>query len=113
MLTDVYLHGEIGSKYGHRHAFDIANAKQAARALACNYRGFEQDFRTGTYRVLLGDIHTGHELDVDSLDFRVGTRPVHIIPVAAGAGGRGGGKAIVGVALLAVATGGAAAAGLP
>lgn len=108
MLTDVHLHGALGDKYGRLHQFDIANVPQATRALAANYKGFFEDFKDGQYEVYIGD----HALDEESLRLRIGRgRPVHIIPVVAGAGsGKGGVKAVAGIALLAIATGGAAAA---
>lgn len=108
MLTDVHLHGALGDKYGALHKFDIANVGQAAKALAANYPGFYADFVDGQYEVYIGE----QAIDEESLRIRIGHgRPVHIIPIVAGAGrGKGGIKAVAGIALLAVATAGAGAA---
>lgn len=107
MLTDVFLHGELGVKYGTHHRFDINNACQAARALAANYKEFYRDFVDGFYIIKVGD----EELSDNALQRAINKeRPVHIIPVVGGSKKGGGVKAIAGIALLAVATGGAAAA---
>lgn len=107
MLTEVHLHGALGAKYGAIHNFDIANAQQACKALAANYKEFFGDFKDGFYELRIGDM----TVDEETMRLRIGRgRPVHIIPVAAGAKRGGGIKVIAGIALLAVATAGAGAA---
>lgn len=111
MLHDIHLYGSLAEKYGHTHKFDIDTAPEAARALAANYKTFRADFIEGNYRVVIGDLDTGTDLTEEILDFRIGHRhAVHIIPLAMGAKNGGGIKAIAGIALLTVATWGAAAA---
>lgn len=106
MLSDVYLYGELGAKYGRKHRFDVANAAQAAKALAANFKGFFADFRDGNYHVWVGD----DELDETEISLRSGGRDIHIIPVIAGAKRGGGMKVVAGIALLAIAATGAGAA---
>lgn len=107
MMTDVYLYGALGEKYGRKHCFDIATAPQAAKALAANFKSFYHDFKDGFYNVRIGNT----SLDSDSLGIRIGKgKAVHIIPQVMGSKKSGGIKVIAGIALLAIATGGAAAA---
>lgn len=106
MLSNVYLYGELGDKYGRAHRFDIANAAQAAKALAANFKGFFRDFRDGYYHVWVGD----DELDETQISIATGGRDVHIIPMAAGSKRSGGMKVVAGIALIAIAATGAGAA---
>lgn len=104
MLREVHLHGHLGEKYGNIHRFDICNAAQGVRALAANYRkpgmDFFKDFRDGYYHVVVGDKEKGTYLELNTINFQMGSRPVHIIPAAAGAKGGGGLKIIAGLAML-------------
>lgn len=107
MLTDIQLHGHLAEKYGAHHRFDVVNAAQATKALAANYPSFTRDFIDGLYNVRYDDI----ELDEESISLRVGkNRVIHITPVVDGSKRGGGLKVVAGIALLAIATGGAAAA---
>jgi predicted phage tail protein len=107
MLTNVHLYGSLAEKYGSSHKFDIVNAPQAVRALSVGYKGFERDFVEGEYHIKIGN----HYIGEDALRLRLGAgRDVHVIPVIHGGKRSGGLKAIAGIAILAVATGGAAAA---
>ncbi len=108
MLHNIHLYGSLAEKYGAKHCFDIVTAPEAARALAANYKGFRSDFIDGSYRVVVGDLEHGTDLEEQTLDFQIGQRQaVHIIPLAIGAKNGGGIKAIAGIALLSVATYGA------
>lgn len=109
MMTDVYLYGKLGEKYGAHHRFDIASVGSACKALAVNYKGFAADFREGFYDVKVGL----DQIDETMIAMRNAGRAIHITPVAQGAKRGGGVKAIAGVALLAIATAGAASAALP
>lgn len=109
MMTDIYLYGNLAEKYGAHHKFDIANVAQSVRALSVNHKGFAADFRDGFY-----DVKIGHDsVREDMLLFRNAGRAIHIEPIAQGGKRSGGIKAIAGVALLAIATAGAASAALP
>lgn len=108
MLTEVNLYGHLAEKYGNRHVFDVNSAPEATRALSANFKGFYRDFREGCYEVKIGD----DLLTTETLSCLAHGRPIHFVPVAAG-NRKGGAKAIVGVALLSLATFGAASAGLP
>lgn len=109
MMSNVILHGKLGEIYGKEHRFDLSSVAQAVSALSANYKSFAKDFRDGFYYVKLADTF----LEDEALLLPTSRNNIHIIPTVEGARGKGGIKAIAGVALLAVATGGAATAGLP
>lgn len=101
MLTTIKLYGELGKKYGTTHRYDVPSAPMATRMLAANYKGFAEDFRNGYYKVIVGDKVSGQRLDEKTMNFKVGARPIHIIPIPAGSKRGGGLKIILGLALLA------------
>lgn len=109
MMTDVYLYGALGQKYGTHHQFDIVNAAHAAKALAVNHKGFAADFRDGFYDVRIGN----DPIDQSMIAFHSAGRAIHIEPLAQGGKRSGGLKAIAGIALLSIATAGASNAALP
>jgi predicted phage tail protein len=105
-MAEIRLHGALGARFGEEHWFDVASPREALRALAVNFPDFPETIKDGHYQILRGEI----DLDLDELDLR-GQAPIHIVPVAQGAGG-GRGKAVLGVALAGaavIATGGTAA----
>jgi predicted phage tail protein len=105
-MAEIRLHGALGARFGEEHWFDVASPREVLRALAVNFPDFPEAIKDGHYQILRGEI----DLDLDELDLR-GQAPIHIVPVAQGAGG-GRGKAVLGVALAGaavIATGGTAA----
>jgi predicted phage tail protein len=109
MLRDVILHGALGERFGERFRFNVASARQAARALIVLKPGFREHLNDGHYRVLVGDERRAFGLDEGSLAMKLGSLPeIHFVPEITGAGGapsRGAstGKAIAGAALVALA----------
>jgi len=103
MLRDIHLHGALGKRFGRHHRFDVATPGEAVRALCSQYKGFREALSVGQWKLVRGDRKTGQELGRDEVDLRLGAAPLHIIPVPAGAGGRGTGKVIAGIALIAAA----------
>jgi predicted phage tail protein len=109
MLRDIYLHGSLGKQFGRHHRFDVATVGEAIRALCSQYRGFRQALAVGHWQLIRGDRRKGQSLGLDQIEFHLGSAPLHIIPVAAGSGGRGAAKILVGITLVAVSIGFAAA----
>src|SRR5690242_14881470 len=103
LLRDVDLRGALCERFGSIHRLAIASPAQALRALSFQPRAFRQAIAGGSWRIVRGDVATGLELGEAELTFRLGRAPLHIVPVAAGAGGRGGGigKIVGGLALAA------------
>ena len=101
MLCNVYLYGSLAKKYGTKFEFDINFPGDAARALAANFKDFYRDFKDNYYRVIVGDRLSGTELSEKELDFCVGGKDLHFIPIVAGNKGGGGiVKSIIGVVLI-------------
>jgi len=105
-LRKIHLHGALRRRFGAVYELDVASPAEAFRALHVLTGGrFLPAVRGGTYRIVRGDRKSGLHLGADELTFRLGTADLHIIPVAAGSGrkSKGGVKAVVGVAIMAVA----------
>ncbi|MCM5560322.1 hypothetical protein [Pleomorphomonas sp. JP5] len=104
MLRNIYLHGALRRQFGPVFRLDVATAGEAGRALAVVLPGFREAAIGKWFRVVRGDRRKGMSLGRDDLDFRLGGADLHIVPVLAGAGGRGGiGKIIAGVFLIGAA----------
>lgn len=102
-LRDVHLHGSLGEEFGSCHRIAVATPAEAVRALAVLHPGFRQAIVAGDWRIVRGNVETGMQIGEDALAFMLGLAPLHIVPVAVGAGGRnpGLGKVIGGLALAA------------
>lgn len=104
MLRNVHLHGALASRFGKLFRLDVATAAEAGRALAAVLPGFRAFAIGKWFRVVRGDRRSGMALGEDDLGFGLGSADLHIVPVLAGAGGRGGlGKIIAGVFLIGAA----------
>ncbi len=104
MLRNIHLHGALRREFGPLFRLDVATAGEAGRALAGVVPGFREAAIGKWFRVVRGDRRKGLVLGRDDLDFRLGGADLHIVPVLAGAGGRGGiGKIIAGVFLIGAA----------
>ena len=103
-MNKVILHGELGKEFGTEHNFHINSPIEAIRALSANYSEFRPyliEHSEPGYRIVVED----EEFALEELAYPV-NRPIHIVPVIAGAGG-GFGKIVLGAALI-VASGGLA-----
>lgn len=102
-MNTIYLHGQLREMFGPSFDLEVRDAREAVRALCSQLEGFQKVIQEGTWRVIRGPKESGHELDVDALDLSLGSQPLHIIPVAEGAGDDGVGKVIVGAIMIAAA----------
>jgi predicted phage tail protein len=114
MLRTVVLHGDLAERFGRSFRLDIHTPREAGRALGSQLKGFESFVtapRAGVlprYRVVVGPLEKGDDRTEDELDLALGkSEELHIVPVLAGAGGRGMAimKIVLGVALMAVGVG--------
>jgi predicted phage tail protein len=112
-MRKIYLHGHLADEFGAEFTFDVQTAAEAVRALCVNFKDFEAAMRNGEFHVVRGDdIDTGYDLDLDECStYRLGTKPVHIVPVIAGSKQGGLLKVILGVALIGVSLGAGLLAG--
>lgn len=118
----IILHGRLREQFGESFSLDVDTAGEALRALNANFPDrFLDEISKGSYYVIRGDEETGFPLDEEHLNsFKLGNADLHIIPTVEGSqggGGRGKGgvKAILGLALVGVAvfaSGGLAGAGM-
>lgn len=112
-MREVHLHGSLGARFGGPFSLEIRDPAEAIRALSCQIDGFKDVILEGQWQVVRGDLDAGMSDSEDTLEMALGgKREVHIMPALAGAKS-GGGKAILGVAMIgaAFATGGLSLAG--
>ena len=103
-LRAIYLHGALGRRFGRGFRLCVATPAEAVRALSCQLDGFRAALREGLYRVVAGA--PGRRRDRGEDELTIGfSHALHIVPVIAGAGGRGGaiGLIVAGAALLTAA----------
>jgi predicted phage tail protein len=104
MLRTIHLHGALGEAFGREHRLCVQSAREAVRALSILFAGFRRAFEPGKYHVVRGTLDRPHGLDPETIDMRLGSADLHIVPVVEGAGGGRGGavaKILVGVAMVA------------
>lgn len=101
----IHLGGELGQKFGAQYDLAVDTPAAAIRLLSVQLPGFREHLRRGHYRVVRESAAGETGLDENLLHMTLGkARDLHIIPVAAGAGGDSGvGKIIVGAALIGAA----------
>lgn len=86
MLRTIYLHGELGQKFGKSHTFDVANMFQVMAALKSRFGAeFKNIIRSGNWSVLDGPMVKGNDLAESDLDKRLKNSEVHILPETQGA----------------------------
>lgn len=103
-MRNVYLYGHLRKAFGHHFRFAASTPGEAIRLLNVNFPGFERALRKGYYRLVIGDRHRGDRWGLDEVEMNLGRADFHLVPVAAGARGKGGVlKTILGVALVGAA----------
>jgi predicted phage tail protein len=81
MLRDVFLYGQAGRLFGRHFRLDVASPREAARALTVLRPGLREMLRQGLWRVIVGRPHLRNGVNVDALDMRMGSQPLHLVPV--------------------------------
>lgn len=105
-MRDIHLHGDLGRKFGAVHSIDVLSAAEAIRALAITVPGFDRALAEGEFALVRGDdVDRGLEVPAEAIDLRLGTEPLHIVPVLAGSKRGGVLKAVAGIALLGLSFG--------
>ena len=99
MLRTVKLYGELAEFVGHKELDAvITSTADAIRFLVSNFPKLEAHMADRYYQVLVDDYDIGEE-DIHN---PIGQSDISIVPVIAGAGG-GGGRTLLGLALIGVA----------
>ena len=110
-MKTIHLHGEL-SRFGSSFDLDVQSPAEAIRALSVQLPEFRKTIADGEWHVVKGDMNEGTDLSDIELAMAVGkVSDIHIIPAAAGSGGKFGqivlGAVLVGAAFM---TGGASMA---
>lgn len=106
-LRTIYLHGALGRKFGWKHRLAVTTPREAVSALGVLRKGFTQFFwrESAHYTFLRGKTRrNGVELNEIELGMLLGKEDFHIVPVTAGGkggAGKGIGKVVLGVAMVA------------
>lgn len=104
MLKHIHLHGEMAERFGPEFMLNVSSLKEVAQALGAQIEGFRDYIVAGTFRVVAGkSLDDGIPLGPEQVDFKVGKRDIHIVPVVAGAKRGGIGKLIAGILIAVVA----------
>lgn len=101
-LTQVHLHGTLGTQFGKHYRFAVESVGEVIAALRANFPTFENAIRHGFYRVVLGK-SKAHGLALTEEQagrVRLAGRPVHIVPTVRGRKRGGLGKIVAGIALI-------------
>ncbi|TPS94105.1 tail assembly protein [Acinetobacter baumannii] len=116
MLKTIKLYGVLGQKFGREYKLDVANTREAMRALSVQIAGFEQFMlraheqglrfavflksknssnKRGKKRPAIYDhetkrLITGDNIGEEQLDMNTEADTIHIVPRVMGAGGNNG-----------------------
>ena len=100
MIRKVRLYGSLAKFVGKRVLeADISSAAEAVKFLMANFPGVEQHISQRDYQLEVAGAHVARE----ELHYPMGPDDIKIIPVVAGAGGKGTWKIIAGVVLIGIA----------
>ena len=106
MVRDIYLYGQAGRLFGRHFRLDVASPREAARALIMLRPGLRALLRNGLWRVIVGRPHLRNGINVDALGMRLGSQPLHLVPVTRPRGSGNDsdlGKIAVGVVIIGAA----------
>ncbi|MGG2098151.1 tail assembly protein [Acinetobacter haemolyticus] len=128
MLKTIKLYGILGQKFGKVFKFEVANTREAMRALSVQVAGFEHFMMHAhqqglTFAIFLGDKEafgkrgkkktyvydpetnrkiTGNNIGEDQLDLNTSADVIHVVPRIIGAGGGGLLQTVLGAVLIVV-----------
>jgi predicted phage tail protein len=102
-LRTIRLHGDLGRRFGREHRLAVQTPAEAVRALCFLHPDMRRVLAEGEWRVIRRTPKEKLALDVDTLGLGLGKATLHIVPAVKGRGGRGVGKAILGITLVAAA----------
>jgi predicted phage tail protein len=102
-MTNVYLYGALGRKFGHRFRFEINSPGEAVRAIVANKPEFQRyliEHSLPGYQIFIGPDPIP---SVKGLECPVGQQAIKIVPVVAGAAKSPVIGILIGVAIIAAA----------
>ena len=98
MLRKLKLYGELAKFVGHKEfEIQVDSLAKAVSFLVNNFPQVEKYMNPQYYQVKVGN----YAVNEEEIHHPIGQEDIHIVPVIAGAGGRGGlGKVLLGAALI-------------
>ena len=98
MLRKLKLYGELAEFVGHKEfEIQVDSLGKAVSFLVNNFPQVEKYMNPQYYQVKVGN----YAVNEEEIHHPIGQEDIHIVPVIAGAGGRGIGKVLLGAALIA------------
>ncbi len=87
-MTEVFIHGYLGQKYGKKFKFSLSKAKDVFRALDCQFEGFSNEIvklssQGMQYSIVVDDEEL---LSSPDLETKRKIKTIHIVPTVFGAG---------------------------
>ena len=103
MLTTIKVYGSLAKFLGQRvFRAAVDTPLEAVSFLRANFEGLAAHMADYDYKILTGTLELQADSNPEQLDYPIGTdEAISIVPVVGGAGGRGTGAILAGVALVA------------
>lgn len=105
MLKTIKLYGILGKKFGKQFKLDVANTREAMRALSAQIPGFEKFMLHAHEQGLCFAVFQDqHNIEYAELDMKTEASVIKIVPRVIGAGGDNGGvlNTILGAVLVVI-----------
>lgn len=91
MLKTIKLYGVLAKKFGKQFKFDVANTREAMRALSTQVPGFEKFMlHAHEYGLTFAVWQDKDNIDAKQLDLNTDTSVIKVVPKIIGAGGNSG-----------------------
>ena len=103
-MIDIFLYGHLRNGFGHHRRWEVGNTAEAIQLLCLNYPEFRQALRVGSYKTIRGELSRERAVMPGDYEMRLGSAPLHIVPVIEGAdSSKGILTAVLGVVMIATA----------
>ena len=101
MLKTIKLYGILGKKFGKQFKLDVANTREAMRALSAQVPGFEKFMLHAHEHGLTFAVYQDkHNISEQEIDMSTDASVIKIVPKVIGAGGNGVVQTIIGAILI-------------
>ncbi|EOR08207.1 tail assembly protein [Acinetobacter tandoii] len=101
MLKTIKLYGILGKKFGKQFKLDVANTREAMRALSAQVPGFEKFMLHAHEQGLTFAVYQDkHNISEQEIDMSTDATVIKIVPKVIGAGGNGIVQTIIGAILI-------------
>lgn len=101
MLKTIKLYGILGKKFGKQFKLDVANTREAMRALSAQVPGFEKFMLHAHEQGLTFAVYQDkHNISEQEIDMNTDATVIKIVPKVIGAGGDGIVQTIIGAILI-------------